>query len=101
RHRSGAQGRSRSAFRDTPLPDDAIMGRVSMNWPQLRVAGGVGPVDVVTGLAEPGLASGGRAQFDADDVLRVWDGGDLFLAKFAGDRIVQITEPAPHEVRWT
>jgi hypothetical protein len=72
-----------------------------MNWPELRVPGGVGPVDVVTGPPEHVLVSGGRAQLDADDVLRVWDGGDLFLAKFVGDRVVQITEPGPDAVRWT
>jgi hypothetical protein len=77
------------------------MGAVQANWPQLRVAGGVGPVDVVAQPDGRVLVSGGRAQLDADDILRVWDGGDLFLAKFVGDRIVQIREPGPDAVRWT
>jgi hypothetical protein len=81
--------------------DHAIMEPVPVTWPQLRVAGGIAPVDVVTHLDERTLASGGRAQLDADDILRVWDGGDLFVAKFAGDRIVQIREPGHDSGRWT
>ena len=70
-------------------------------WPQLRVGGGVRPADVVTHVDERVLESGRRVQLDADDVLRVFDDGDNFVAKFAGDRIVQIREPGPDAVRWT
>jgi hypothetical protein len=74
---------------------------VSNPWPQLRVGGGVRPADVVTHSDERVLESGVRIQLDADDVVRLFDDGDNFVAKFPADRIVALREPGPDAVRWT
>jgi hypothetical protein len=69
-------------------------------WTQLRGPWGVGPVELRTEADGAPSPVWRRGRLEEDEILRLYDETDYLVAKFDGERIVEVIEPGADQ-QWT